>query len=80
MGCSSSSPSVDSQGPSKMKNYGGMDPSKMMPLKFEYFDMHGRGLRARFVLLYAKWCMWKDCPMSNPDFAKNKESGYLKYG
>ena len=52
----------------------------MKPFKFEYFDMHARGIKCRLVLGYAKYCMWKDCPMSNEEFAKNKASGYLKYG
>ena len=75
MGCSNSSPAVASQNPSKMQmmhmgngmNMMGMDKSKMMkmaPMKFEYFDLHGRGIMCRFVLLYAKYCMWKDCPMT----------------
>jgi glutathione S-transferase len=50
----------------------GMDMSKMSPMKFEYFPVHGRGLQIKFVLLYAKYCMWKDCPMPFEEFAKAK--------
>ena len=56
------------------------DAEKIYPLKMEYFDFHGRGLQLRMLLNYLKDCNWEDCPMSNEDFAKNKESGYLKYG
>ena len=96
MGCSGSSPSVDSQGPSRMQMMqggnmkmggmgmnmmgGGMNMSKMAPMKLEYFGVHGRGLQIKFVLLYAKYCMWKDCPMTNEEFGKAKMSGYSKYG
>lgn len=52
----------------------------MKPAKLEYFDMHGRSLFMKFVLYYAKYFMWKEAPMTQEDIAKNKASGYLRYG
>ena len=63
-----------------MGGMGGMDFKNMKPCKFEYFELHGRACMVRMLLGYAKYCMWKDCPMTMEDFAKNKASGYLKYG
>lgn len=49
-------------------------------MKFHYFNMHGRGIMNKFVLMYARGCMWEDCCMTKEEFMKAKECGMLPYG
>ena len=79
MGCGGNS-ATEAQSAQAMMMMGGMGGGSGGPIRFQYFDMHGRGLQCRMVLHYLKGCRWADAPMTQPEFQAAKAAGKNPYG